>query len=61
MSKPKVVRKVQTGRSKSTLNRAKPTQLRRNISSKNLSTGFRLPNNFVFRFVKKFEPEKKVR
>ncbi|HEY5268296.1 MAG TPA: transglycosylase domain-containing protein, partial [Candidatus Saccharimonadales bacterium] len=57
MSRPKILSKNQSGRSKSKLNQIKSTQLRRNISSKSISAGLALPNNFVFRFIKKFEPK----
>ena len=57
MNSSRVPKKSQSGRSKSKLNQSKPVQLRRNISSKNLSSGLALPNNFFFRFVRKFEPK----
>jgi membrane peptidoglycan carboxypeptidase len=56
MSRPKILRNNQSGRSKSRLNQVKSTQLHRNISSKTLVAGFMLPNNFLFRFLKKFSP-----
>lgn len=54
MSKQKITRNVTSGRSKSRLNQVKPTPLRRNISSKNVSAGLTLPNNFFFRWVKRW-------
>lgn len=57
MNRSRIPKKIQPGRSKSKLNQTKPTQLRRNISSKNISSGFALPDNFFFNFVKRFRPK----
>ena len=57
MSRSKISRNSHSGRSKSRLNQTKSTQLHRNISSKNLASGFIMPNNFVFKFIKKIEPK----
>jgi len=54
MNRSKISRKASSGRSKSKLNQTKQTQLRRNISSKSLSGGLTLPNNFIFRHMKKW-------
>jgi penicillin-binding protein 1A len=54
MSKPKILNKTPSGRSKSQLNQIKKTQLRRNITSKTASGGLTLPNNFFFRFIKRW-------